>query len=86
VISLALSELSSRLGDGDGDGNGDWLDGAFSASDLMMVEVLLRLNGSDMLDEYPNLHAYIARGEARPAFKRAFDAQLTVFTGKSPNG
>jgi glutathione S-transferase len=75
-----LGELSGRLGDA------DWLDGAFSAGDLMMVAVLLRLKSSGMLDEYPNLSAYVARGEARPAFKRAFDAQLAVFTGKPPTG
>jgi glutathione S-transferase len=73
-----LRELSSRLGDA------DWLDGAFSAGDLMMAAVLLRLNASGMLDEYPNLSAYVARGEARPAYRRAFDAQLAVFTGNSP--
>ena len=72
-----LGELSSRLGDA------DWLDGAFSAGDLLMVTVLRRLNGSGMLNEYPNLSAYVARGEARPAFKRAFDAQLAVFTAAS---
>jgi glutathione S-transferase len=69
-----LDELSSRLGDA------DWLDGTFSAGDLLMVTVLRRLNGSGILDEYPNLSAYVARGEARPAFKRAFEAQLAVFT------
>ena len=73
-----LGELSRRLGDA------DWLDGGFSAGDLMMVAVLLRLKPSGMLDEYPNLSAYVARGEARPAYKRAFDAQLAVFTGKPP--
>src|ERR1700716_3417300 len=72
-----LGELSGRLGDA------DWLDGAFSASDLLMVAVLRRLNGSDILDEYPNLSAYVARGEARPAFRRAFDAQLAVFNAAS---
>ena len=70
-----LGELSSRLG------VADWLDGAFSAGDLMMVHVLLRLKSSGILDEYPNLAAYVARGEARPAYKRAFAAQLAVFTG-----
>jgi len=75
-----LGKLSARLGDA------DWLDGAFSAGDLMMASVLLRLKASGMLDEYPNLSAYVARGEARPAYKRAFDAQLAVFTGKAPNG
>ncbi len=72
-----LGELSDRLGDA------DWLDGAFSAGDLLMVMVLRRLNRSGMLDQYPNLSAYVARGEARPAFKRAFDAQLAVFTAAS---
>jgi glutathione S-transferase len=71
-----LGELSSRLGEA------DWLDGAFNAGDLVMVEVLLRLSGSGLLDEYPNLSAYVARAEARPAFKRAFAAQLAVFTGR----
>jgi glutathione S-transferase len=75
-----LGELAARLGDA------DWLDGEFSAGDLMMVSVLLRLGGSGILDEYPNLSAYVARGEARPAYKRAFAAQLAVFTGKSPTG
>ncbi len=69
-----LGQLSSRLGDA------EWLDGAFSAGDLLMVEVLRRLSGSGLLDAYPNLAAYVARGEARPAFKRAFAAQLAVFT------
>ncbi len=64
----------------------DWLDGAFSAGDLMMVSVLLRLKASGMLDEYPNLSAYVARGEPRPAYKRAFDAQLAVFTGNLSPG
>ena len=75
-----LGELSGRIGDA------EWLDGAFSAGDLMMVAVLLRLKASDMLDQYPNLCAYVARGAARPAYKRAFDAQLAVFTGKPPTG
>jgi glutathione S-transferase len=61
----------------------DWLDGAFSAGDLLMVTVLLRLQGSGMLDEYPNLAAYLARSEVRPAYKRAFAAQLAVFTAAS---
>src|SRR5436190_14875746 len=75
-----LGQLSVRLGDA------DWLDGAFSAGDLMMVSVLLRLRASGLLDEYPSLAAYVARGEARPAYKRAFDAQLAVNTGKPPTG
>jgi glutathione S-transferase len=75
-----LRQLSSRLGDA------DWLDGAFSAGDLLMVTVLRRLSGSGLLEEYPNLSAFVARGEARPAYRRAFDAQLAVFTGKPPTG
>jgi glutathione S-transferase len=68
-----LGELSNRLG------GADWLEGAFNAGDLLMVSVLLRLSGSGILNEYPNLSAYVARGEARPAYKRAFAAQLAVF-------
>jgi glutathione S-transferase len=67
-----LVQLSDRLGDA------DWLDGAFSAGDLMMVSVLLRLRASGLLDEFPNLAAYVARGEARPAYQRAFAAQLAI--------
>jgi len=73
-----LGKLSARLGDA------DWLDGAFSAGDLMMVSVLLRIKSSGLLDEYPNLSAYVARGEARPAYKRAFAAQLAFNTRKPP--
>ena len=67
-----LGQLSARLGDA------DWLDGGFSAGDLMMVHVLQRLKSSGILDEYPSLTAYVARGEARPAFKRAFADQLAI--------
>jgi glutathione S-transferase len=70
-----LKQLSTRLGDA------DWLDSAFSAGDLMMVSVLLRLKSSGILNEYPNLAAYVARGEARPAYKRAFAAQLAINAG-----
>jgi len=70
-----LKQLSARLGEA------DWLDGAFSAGDLMMVSVLLRLRPSGLLNEFPNLAAFVARGEARPAYKRAFAAQLATNTG-----
>jgi glutathione S-transferase len=70
-----LGQLSSRLG------GADWLDGAFSAGDLLMAHALRRLNRSGLLNEFPNLAAYVARGEARPAFKRAFEAQAAVFAG-----
>ncbi|MEJ5021588.1 glutathione S-transferase family protein [Ochrobactrum vermis] len=76
-IRKRLDALSARLG------NNDWLDGAFSAGDLMMVTVLRRLKSSGMLNDYPNLAAYVARGEARPAFKRAYDAQHAVFLAVS---
>ena len=72
-VCVRLGELSSRLGPA------DWLDGSFSAGDLLMVAVLRRLNSSGLLQKYPNVSAYVARGEARPAFKRAFAAQLAVF-------
>ena len=75
-----LEQLSARLGEA------DWLDGAFSAGDLMMVSVLLRSKPSGLLAEYPNLAAYVAHGEARPAYKRAFEAQLAVNAGQPPAG
>jgi glutathione S-transferase len=75
-----LRQLSSRLGDA------DWLDDAFSAGDLLMVTVLRRLDGSGLLEDYANLCAYVARGEARPAYQRAFEDQLAVFTGDAPPG
>jgi glutathione S-transferase len=73
-IRKRLDELAVRLGDA------DWLDGSFSAGDLMMVLVLRRLESSGILGDYPTLAAYIARAEARPAYQRAFAAQLAVFT------
>lgn len=76
-VRTRLCELSRHISDA------DWLDGAFSAGDLMMVTVLRRLNTSGLLDEYPDIAAYVARGEARPAFRRAFDAQLAVFSAAS---
>jgi glutathione S-transferase len=79
-VRIRLGQLSRRLG------KADWLDGPFSAGDLMMVSVLLRLKSSNILDEYPNLSAYVARGEARPAYKRAFAAQLATNAGKPPAG
>jgi glutathione S-transferase len=79
-VRSRLKPLSARLGDA------DWLDGAFSAGDLLMVSVLLRLKSSGILDQFPNLAPYVARGEARPAYKRAFAAQLAANTGKPPAG
>jgi glutathione S-transferase len=76
-IRQRLNELSEYLG------SADWLEDAFSAGDLLMISVLLRLKDSGILQEYQNLSAYVARGEARPAYRRAFDAQLAVFTAAS---
>lgn len=79
-VHVRLGELSDRLDDA------EWLDGAFSAADLMMVTVLRRLDGSGLLEKYPTLCAYVARGKARPAYQRAFADQLAVFTAaKSPD-
>jgi glutathione S-transferase len=71
-VRVCLGKLSTRLG------GGDWLDDSFSAGDLLMVSVLLRLRMSGVLNEFPNLAAYVARGEARPAYERAFAAQFAV--------
>ena len=73
-----LDDLSARLG------SADWLDGAFSAGDLLMVHALRRLDGTGIVEQYPNLAAFVARAEARPAYQRAFAAQRAVFTGKRP--
>lgn len=79
-IRHRLGELSSHLGDA------EWLEGEFSAGDLMMVSVLLRTRPSGILDEFPNLAAYVARAEARPAYQRAFAAQLAINTAPVPVG
>lgn len=79
-IRRRLDQLAARLGDA------DWLDGAFSAGDLMMVSVLLRLRLSGILDEFPSLAAYVARGEARLAYQRAFAAQAAFNTGQPSAG
>jgi glutathione S-transferase len=73
-VRSRFTQLAARLGDA------EWLDGEFSAGDLMMVSVLLRARPSGILDEFPTLAAYVARGEARPAYQRAFAAQLAVNT------
>ena len=71
-VRVRLKQLSDRMG------GADWLDGEFGAGDLMMVSVLHRTRSAGILDEHPNLAAYVARGEARPAYQRAFAAQLAV--------
>jgi glutathione S-transferase len=79
-VRKPLRQLAARLGDA------DWVDGAFSAGDLMMVHVLQRLKPSGIMEEFPNLAAYVARGETRPAYKRAFEAQLTFFNAGKATG
>ncbi len=76
-VQVRLGELAARLGEA------DWLDGDFSAGDLMMVSVLLRLKGSGLLDAHRNLCTYVARGESRLAYQRAFAAQYAVFKARS---
>jgi glutathione S-transferase len=78
-VRARLGELSSRLGDA------EWLDGAFSAGDLLMVTVLRRAGAAGELENYSNLVAYVARAEGRPAYQRAFADQLAVFTGQRPH-
>ena len=77
-LRVRLEELSARLA------NSEWLDGAFSAGDLLMVQVLRNVSRSGMLDDYPNLAAYVERGEARPAFGRALAALRAGQTGAQP--
>ena len=72
-VRQRLRQLSEHLGEA------EWLDGAFGAGDLMMVSVLLRLRPSGLLDEFQNVAAYTDRGEKRPAYRRAFAAQLAVY-------
>jgi len=79
-VRTRLGELSDRLG------RADWLEGAFSAADIMMVGLLRRPAAASFLGEFSNLAAYVARGEARPAFKRAFEAQYAVFADKQSDG
>ncbi len=79
-IRTRLAPLSARLA------TGEWLDGGFTVGDLMMVSVLLRLRPSGLLDADPSLAAYVARGEARPAYQRAFAAQKAVFDAQASPG
>ncbi|HEY1077449.1 MAG TPA: glutathione S-transferase family protein [Fontimonas sp.] len=79
-VRTRLKDLARHLGDA------DWLDGAFSAGDLLMITVLRRLDGAGMVEQHPNLAAYLARGVARPAYQRAFAAQLAVFNDASAQG
>jgi len=77
-VQNRLKRLSARLG------KADWFAGAFTAGDLMMVSVRFRLKSSGLLEDSPNLVGYLARGESRPAYQRAFDAQSAPYAGKPP--
>jgi len=86
-VRRRLGDLSARLGES------EWIDGAFSAADVLMVSALRRLKAtnipehSGILDEFRNLADYVARAEARPAYRRAFEAQRAVFLeGKRRGG
>ena len=79
-LRARLGQLSAFLGER------EWLDGDFSAGDLMMIHVLLRARSSTLLDEFPNVAAYVARGETRPAYQRAFEAQRAVFLASQAAG
>ena len=69
-----IADLSTALGDK------TWLDGdMFTVGDLTMVSVLRGLHNSGLLNEFPNLAAYVARGEARPAYQRAMTDHLATF-------
>lgn len=72
-IQSRLDDLSRMLG------ASDWLDGDFRAGDLIMVTVLRRLESTEILNAYPNLTDYVSRGESRPAYRRAFNAQRELF-------
>lgn len=77
-IGVRLGDLSNRLGER------EWLDDEFTAGDLLMIAVLRTLEGTDLLAAYPNLAAYVGRGEARPAFRKALADQMAGFTGSPP--
>ena len=80
LARLKLKRVSDCLGDK------EWLEGRFTIGDLMMVSVLRNLRHTKLVAEYPNLAAYVARGEARPAFQRALADQLAVFAEFQPEG
>jgi glutathione S-transferase len=72
-VRVRLRDFSARLG------SADWLEGDFSAADILTITTLRWLHGSDELEKFPNVAAYVARGEARTAFQRAFADQLAVY-------
>lgn len=79
-IAERLQGASDRLG------AAEWFTGRFSAGDLMMVSVLRIIEGEGLIETFPNLADYVARGTERPAFQRALAAQMADFTGNPPPG
>jgi glutathione S-transferase len=80
-----LERLNGRLKCvSDALGDKEWLEGRFTIGDLMLVAVLRQLRGTGVLDQFPNLAALVARGEARPAFQRALNDQLAPFAANQP--
>jgi glutathione S-transferase len=61
-----------------------YLEGGFSAADLMMVHVLRLIRHTSLVAEMPVLQAYLARCEARPAFQRALVGQMSAFADNEP--
>jgi glutathione S-transferase len=81
-----VADLKRRLGDLEAAlGDRVWLDGdAFTVGDLMMISVLGSLRGTDLLDDFPRLAAYVARGESRPAHVKAMADHMASFDRASP--
>ena len=78
ALEKRLTSLSKWLGDK------DWLEGRFTAGDIIMVTVMRDLAESGILSDFPTLDAYRARGEARPAFRKALEDQLRTFRENAP--
>ena len=77
-VKLKLGRVSTWLGDK------DWLEDRFSIGDLVMITVLRFLRHTSLVDEIPNLAAYLKRGEARPAFQQALSDQLASYAANQP--
>jgi glutathione S-transferase len=77
-IEARLKLLAEALGDR------EWLEDDFTIGDMMMVSVLRNLRHTELVAGQPRLAAYVARGEARPAFRRALDDQLAAFKENQP--
>ena len=75
---LKLKRVSEWLGEK------DWLEDRFTIGDLLMVTVLRNLRHTNLVAEFPNLAAYVQRGEARPAFQQALSDQLATFKAHQP--